>query len=517
MSSSFSSSSSSSNNVSGGAVGMGDYTYDYDTSVSSLPVPEVVVNGVGYGVVLLVGLVGNVLVVVSVARYRRMHNVTNIFLLSLATADLLLVCICVPVKFVRFFTFTWRLGEVTCKGVHYLQNVSIICSVLNLTGLSLERYYAILHPIRARYTCTVKVARRTVLMLWALSTVMALPILMGQGHILVGEVRKGYWCMEQWPEPVLHQVYQLYMLLVVYLLPLTFMTANYVSICRRLWQVRYQRASIRAEHYHTVRAGSNAQQTVTPFLAPPSSASPTACTPTSRPSDSSLHRELRQVLRQLQEADRCHRCPQSEDVTRKQVVKMLVAVVVLFAVCWGPILINNVLVAFGVLEQLHLGWLKPMRQLFWLLAYLNSSLNPIVYGFMSKNFRDSFRNTVWRCVLKRPPTGAMDPGAHVYWRCSFQQMQTSALSSTRASIFGEQEGRHLAAPTATSLHRLSTPSMHSACSLTPPDLTPGPPQPSPPSFALTVINVNGCVEVGGEPVGEVAARAVAASAESAAT
>ncbi|KAL8583804.1 hypothetical protein ACOMHN_036439 [Nucella lapillus] len=109
------------------------------------------------------------------------------------------------------------------------------------------RYYAILHPIRARYTCTVKVARRTVLMLWALSIVMALPILMGQGHILVGEVRKGYWCLEQWPEPVFHQVYQLYMLLIVYLLPLTFMTCNYVSICRRLWQVRYQRASIRAE------------------------------------------------------------------------------------------------------------------------------------------------------------------------------------------------------------------------------------------------------------------------------
>ena len=42
-------------------------------------------------------------------------------------------------QFVRFFTFTWRLGVVMCKGVHYLQNVSIICSVLNLIGLSLER------------------------------------------------------------------------------------------------------------------------------------------------------------------------------------------------------------------------------------------------------------------------------------------------------------------------------------------------------------------------------------------
>lgn len=76
-----------------------------------------------------------------------------------------------------------------------------------------------------------------------------------QEHVLVGWRRKGYWCLQQWPEPVLHQVYQLYMLLVVYLLPLTFMTCTYVSICRRLWQVRYQRASIRAEQWVTFSDG----------------------------------------------------------------------------------------------------------------------------------------------------------------------------------------------------------------------------------------------------------------------
>ncbi|XP_076441094.1 cholecystokinin receptor-like [Babylonia areolata] len=424
------------------------YEYDYDVSVSTLPLNDVVVNGVGYGLVLVLGLVGNILVVVSVARYRRMHNVTNIFLLSLASADLLLVCICVPVKFTGFITFTWRLGEVMCKGVHYLQNVSIICSVLNLTGLSLERYYAILHPMRARYTCTVKLARRTVLVIWALSLIMAVPILVGQEHIMVGERKKGYWCMEQWAGPELHQLYQLYMLLVVYLLPLTFMTANYVSICRRLWQVRYQRASIRAEHSHMVRPEPS-QQSLMPFLSPTTTGSAAG--------DACASRELRQMVRQLQKGARCKRSPLSEDATRKQVVKMLVAVVVLFAVCWGPILINNVLVAFGVLEQLHHGWLKPMRQVFWLMAYLNSSLNPIVYGFMSKNFRDSFRNTVWRCMLRRPPY--KDSGAHIYWRCSFQPMP-SALSSARSpSIFSDSEGRHLSVPSV-SVHRFSAPSIH---------------------------------------------------------
>ena len=74
------------------------YDYNYNESVNYVPLDELVPNAVVYGLTFLLGLVGNVLVIISVARYKRMQNVTNIFLLSLATADLLLVLICVPVK-----------------------------------------------------------------------------------------------------------------------------------------------------------------------------------------------------------------------------------------------------------------------------------------------------------------------------------------------------------------------------------------------------------------------------------
>ena len=42
-------------------------------------------------------------------------------------------------QFAKWFTFTWTFGRVLCKGVHYVQNVSVICSVLTLTTMSLER------------------------------------------------------------------------------------------------------------------------------------------------------------------------------------------------------------------------------------------------------------------------------------------------------------------------------------------------------------------------------------------
>ena len=77
---------------------------------------------------------------------------------------------------------------------------------------------------------------------------------------------------------------------------------------------------------------------------------------------------------------------------------MLVAIIIVFVICWAPITINNVLVAFKVLPMLHIGPVKYVREAFHVMSYANSCVNPIVYGFMSKNFRQTFRNSLCRCV-----------------------------------------------------------------------------------------------------------------------
>ena len=91
-------------NVSHGNTSMnntfGDYYYyyDYEESVNNIPIEEIVPVAIVYGLTLILGVVGNTLVIVSILRIRRMRNVTNIFLMSLASADLVLVLICVPIK-----------------------------------------------------------------------------------------------------------------------------------------------------------------------------------------------------------------------------------------------------------------------------------------------------------------------------------------------------------------------------------------------------------------------------------
>ena len=50
--------------------------------------------------------------------------------------------------------------------------------------MSIFRYYAILHPIRAKCVSTVALAKKTILVLWILSLVMASPILVGRVSIV---------------------------------------------------------------------------------------------------------------------------------------------------------------------------------------------------------------------------------------------------------------------------------------------------------------------------------------------
>jgi len=77
-----------------------------------------------------------------------------------------------------------------------------------------------------------------------------------------------------------------------------------------------------------------------------------------------------------------------------QVIKMLLAIVVLFAVCWSPTLLDNVLVELGLVNRYHFDHLRYVRQAFSLMSYANSCVNPVVYAFMSRNFRAGFRRAL---------------------------------------------------------------------------------------------------------------------------
>lgn len=76
---------------------------------------------------------------------------------------------------------------------------------------------------------------------------------------------------------------------------------------------------------------------------------------------------------------------------RKRVAWILLLLALLFAACWMPFSILNLLSDAGVVA--HDNALIPYSRL---LAHSNSAINPIIYCFMTRNFRRSVKELLWR-------------------------------------------------------------------------------------------------------------------------
>ncbi len=87
--------------------------------------------------ILLFGVVGNVMVPVVILRTKDMRNSTNVFLMNLSLADLLVLLICTPTVMVELNSKpdTWVLGEFLCKYAHIFKFCFLYMAYRHLSTL----------------------------------------------------------------------------------------------------------------------------------------------------------------------------------------------------------------------------------------------------------------------------------------------------------------------------------------------------------------------------------------------
>lgn len=129
-----------------------------------------------YLVIFMVGVVGNVLTCTVIARNKVMWTPTNYYLFSLAVSDLLVLLLGMPLELYELWqNYPFLLGKGGCYFKTFLFETVCLASILNVTALSVERYIAVVHPLRAKYVVTRTHAKRVILTVWSLSVLCALP------------------------------------------------------------------------------------------------------------------------------------------------------------------------------------------------------------------------------------------------------------------------------------------------------------------------------------------------------
>ncbi|KAH8407972.1 hypothetical protein KR222_005860 [Zaprionus bogoriensis] len=316
--------------------GNGDFGFDplYRHSLAMS-----VVYCVAYILVFLVGLIGNSFVIAVVLRAPRMRTVTNYFIVNLAIADILVIVFCLPATLIGNLFVPWMLGWLMCKFVPYIQGVSVAASVYSLIAVSLDRFIAIWWPLKQM---TKRRARIMIIGIWVIALVTTIPWLLFFDLVPAEEVfssalvstysQPQYLCQEVWPPGTDGNLYFLLANLVAcYLLPMSLITLCYVLIWIKV--------------------------------------------------------STRSIPGELSKDAQMDRMQQKSKV---KVIKMLVAVVILFVLSWLPLYVIFARIKFGSdISPEEFEILKKVMPVAQWLGSSNSCINPILYS-VNKKYRRGF-------------------------------------------------------------------------------------------------------------------------------
>lgn len=281
-----------------------------------------------YSLVVFVGIIGNYLLIYVICKTKKMHNVTNFLVGNLAFSDMLMCATCVPLTLAYAFEPRgWVYGRFMCYFVFLMQPVTVFVSIFTLTIIAVDRYYAMVYPLRRRLTVSICVYILAVI--WLLSCLLAVPALVRTYHTEFPELDFSI-CEEFWfnmKRDCLAYAYST--LILTYVLPLVIISVSYLKISVKL--------------KNRVVPGS--------------------------------------VTQSQAESDR---------VRRRKTFRLLVLVVVAFAVCWMPLHIFNVIkdIDIKLIDKKYFNIIQLLCHWF---AMMSACTNAFLYAWLHDSFRGELK------------------------------------------------------------------------------------------------------------------------------
>ena len=140
---------------------------------------EILLLAVPCLIIMLFTIIGNILVIVSVFTYRPLKNVANMYMVSLAVADITVSVFVMPFNVIYTIRGKWDFGLFFCKGWLTCDILCCTASILNLCAIAVDRYQAIHDPINYARKRTMNRVVFGIAFVWILSALIAMPPLLG--------------------------------------------------------------------------------------------------------------------------------------------------------------------------------------------------------------------------------------------------------------------------------------------------------------------------------------------------
>ncbi|CAB4065996.1 ASTA-R [Lepeophtheirus salmonis] len=278
--------------------------------------------------------------------------------LNLALSDLLLLIICIPPTAVDY-AVGWPFGKELCIVVQYLIHVTVYGSIYTLVLLSLDRYLAVVYPVQSITIRTVCNAFIVISITWVLAFTSCSPIFFlfhtkTVSSIKTNEERNVCTFNRDEYSHIVEVTYQTTFFVTSLVIPVIAIISLYISMLHRLWRG-------------------------------------TAATHGRGPA-------------------RDKRCVGQEN--KRRVTRMIIFVVIVFVLCWSPLQVVMLLKSFKLYE-INQTSLVAFQIICHCLAYCNSCLNPFLYAFLSSNFRETFKKSIFFPWKRNNPSNSPINNNHI--------------------------------------------------------------------------------------------------------
>ncbi|XP_029283128.1 neuropeptide Y receptor Y2, like [Cottoperca gobio] len=290
-----------------------------------------------YSTIIVLGVLGNSLVIYVIYRFKSLRTVTNFFIANLAVADLLVNTLCLPFTLVYTLQGEWKFGSTLCFMLPYAQGLAVHVSTVTLNVIALDRHRCIVYHLETRMRKDVCFG--VIALTWVLSAVLASPLAIFReyGSFTLEPGHSIQVCTEKWPgKNTDGTVYSISMLILQYFLPLSIISFAYARIWSKL-----------RSHVSPAEAGGSSS------------------------AGSDRHRR------------------------RRKTTKMLVTMVVVFAVSWLPFHAFQLATDIDS-TVLDMRDFRLLYTVFHVVAMCSTFANPLLYGWMNRNYRAAFLS-VFKC------------------------------------------------------------------------------------------------------------------------
>uniref|UniRef100_H2MR74 G-protein coupled receptors family 1 profile domain-containing protein n=1 Tax=Oryzias latipes TaxID=8090 RepID=H2MR74_ORYLA len=126
---------------------------------------------------VLLGVPGNIAVIILKPNFQQLSSMTQSLMLNLAVSDLL--CLLTLPLWIYSLLYNWIFGLMACKVLAYLMCCSVYRSLLTVVLLSFQRYMLVVH----QQFCNQTKMRLALVLLWLISMTLSIPTLVVQPEI----------------------------------------------------------------------------------------------------------------------------------------------------------------------------------------------------------------------------------------------------------------------------------------------------------------------------------------------